>query len=185
MARGKVSVIPPALLTWAILGRPCFSSSDKFLFCWADKFLFCCSSSDFAWFMHECLRSRVFVHGRTFLHPRIRPMTWVVGLLNSCPILLLFSQYRLYYLSSWKRHLFNLANNNNIFNFAFSNLWWLKKPRIGCMISSYFIIGLDLLPSCNDFFMWMTYASYLYISLLISCISRNKKEDTTLKFYYR
>ena len=143
--------------------------------------LFLSSSSDFAWFMHECLRSRVFVHGHTFLHPRIGPMIWVVGLLSSCPILLFFSQYRLYYLSSWKGHLFNLANNNknNIFNFAFSNSWWLRKPRIGCMISSHFIIGL--LISCRRamIFMWMTYASYLYISLLIRCISRNTNEGTT------
>ena len=144
MARGKVSVIPPALLTWAILGRPCFSSSDKFLFCWAA-------------FLSISLLSSVFP--------------------------LLFLRLCLIHARMW--HLFNLANNNNIFNFAFSNLWWLKKPRIGCMISSYFIIGLDLLPSCNDFFMWMTYASYLYISLLTSCISRNKKEGTTLEFYYR
>ena len=53
------------------------------------------------------------------------------------------------------------------------------------MISTYFIIGL--LISCRRAmtFMWMTYASYLYISLLISCISRNTNEGTTLEFYYR
>ena len=32
---GKLGVPPPALLTYLCPGRPCFSSSDVFLFCWA------------------------------------------------------------------------------------------------------------------------------------------------------
>ena len=44
------------------------------------------------------------------------------------------------------------------------------------MISSYFIIGHDLLPSCNDFFMWMTYASYLYTYIITNLLYLAKHE---------
>ena len=73
---------PPALLTYLCPGRPCFSSSDVFLFCWA-AFLsisllasvFPVSLPLFFLFLRPCLIharmpdwGRAFVHGHTFLH---------------------------------------------------------------------------------------------------------------------
>ena len=65
---GEVQRSSLAFLSIAVLGRPCFSSSDRFLFCWADflsisllasVFLFSLplfsSSSYLAWFIFECL----------------------------------------------------------------------------------------------------------------------------------
>ena len=54
--------------------RPCFSSSDKCLFCWAAFFPSAC------WRMPEM--SRAFVHGHTFLHSWSGPMKLVVCLLH-------------------------------------------------------------------------------------------------------
>ena len=92
------------------LGRPCFSSSDVLLFCWAAFLSFSLLASVFPvslplffLFLRPCLIharmpdwGRAFVHGHTFLHSWSGPMTLVVGLLHgsvlfvmccSCPIL--------------------------------------------------------------------------------------------------
>ena len=58
---------------------PCFSSSKKFLFCWAP---FCPSAY---WRMPEM--SRAFVHGHTFLHSWSGPMKLVVYLLQGATFL--------------------------------------------------------------------------------------------------
>ena len=78
----EVVVPPPALLTYLCPGRPCFSSSDVFLFCWA-AFLsisllasvFPVSLPLFFLFLRPFLIharmpdwGRAFVHGHTFLH---------------------------------------------------------------------------------------------------------------------
>ena len=78
----KFSVPLLALLTYLCPGRPCFSSSDVFLFCWA-AFLsisllasvFPVSLPLFFLFLRPCLIharmpdwGRAFVHGHTFLH---------------------------------------------------------------------------------------------------------------------
>ena len=83
------------------LGRPCFSSSDVFLFCWA-AFLsislmasvFPVSLPLFFLFFRPCLiharmpeGGRVFVHGHTFLHSWSGPMTVVIGLLHGATFL--------------------------------------------------------------------------------------------------
>ena len=83
------------------LGRPCFRSSNVFLFCWA-AFLsisllasvFPVSLPLFFLFFRPCLiharmpeRGRAFVHGHTFLHSWSGPMTVVVGLLHGATFL--------------------------------------------------------------------------------------------------
>ena len=79
---GKLGVPPPALLTYLCPGRPCFSSSDVFLFCWAAfpsiillASVFPVSLPLFFLFLRPCLIharmpdwGRAFVHGHTFLH---------------------------------------------------------------------------------------------------------------------
>ena len=82
LSLGEVRRCPPALLTYLCPGRPCFGSSDVFLFCWA-AFLsisllasvFPVSLPLFFLFLRPCLIharmpdwGRAFVHGHTFLH---------------------------------------------------------------------------------------------------------------------
>ena len=100
---GEVRRSPPSLLTLACawVGRPCFSSSDVFLFCWA-AFLsisllasvFPVSLPLFFLFFRPCLiharlpeGGRAFVHGHTFLHSWSGPMTVVIGLLHGATFL--------------------------------------------------------------------------------------------------
>ena len=100
---GNCVLLPVHLLTSACaqVGRPCFSSSDVFQFCWA-AFLsiillgscLSCLSSSFFLFLRPCLiharmpeRGRAFVHGHTFLHSWSGPMTLVVGLLRGATFL--------------------------------------------------------------------------------------------------
>ena len=99
--QGKLGVPPPALLTYLCPGRPCFSSSDVFLFCWA-AFLsisllasvFPVSLPLFFLFLRPCLIharmpnwGRAFVHGHTFLHSWSGPMIMIVGLLHRATFL--------------------------------------------------------------------------------------------------
>ena len=79
---GKLGVPSPVLLTLLCPGRPCFSSSDVFLFCWAVCLsisllasVFPVSLPLFFLFLRPCLIharmpdwGRAFVHGHTFLH---------------------------------------------------------------------------------------------------------------------
>ena len=98
---GEVRRSSPVLLTYLCPGRPCFRSSDVFLFCWA-AFLsvsllasvFPVSLPLFFLFLRPCLIharmpdwGRAFVHGHTFLHSWSGPMTLVVGLLHGAPFL--------------------------------------------------------------------------------------------------
>ena len=85
----------------ALVGGPCFSSSDVFLFCWAAFFsisllasVFPVSLPLFFLFFRPCLIharlpewGRAFVHGHTFLHSRSGPMTVVIGLLHGATFL--------------------------------------------------------------------------------------------------
>ena len=93
---------PPFFVNLSLcLGRPCFSSSDVFLFCWA-AFLsisllasvFPVSLPLFFLFLRPCLiharlpeGGRAFVHGHTFLHSWSGPMTVVIGLLHGATFL--------------------------------------------------------------------------------------------------
>ena len=61
--------------------RPCFSSSDKCLFCWGAFF----SINLLANAMPEM--SRAFVHGHTFLHSWSGPMKLVICLLHGTTFL--------------------------------------------------------------------------------------------------
>ena len=82
-------------------GRPYFSSSNRFSFCWA-AFLFISLLASvfpvslplFFLFLRPCLIhaqipdwGRAFVHGHTFLHSWSWPMTLVVGLLHGAAFL--------------------------------------------------------------------------------------------------
>ena len=137
VARGSSAFLPLLCYPELCLGRPCFCSSDRFLFCWAaflsislQAFVFPVSLLLFFLFLRPFLiharmleLGRAFVHGHTFLYSWSGPMTLVVGLLlelRSCPIFLLFSSCLLYDLSSWKVHLLNPAYNNNNINFSLS-----------------------------------------------------------------
>ena len=93
---------PPFFVNLSLcLGRPCFGSSDVFLFCWA-AFLsisllasvFPVSLPLFFLFFRPCLiharlpeGGRAFVHGLTFLHSWCGPMTVVIGLLHGATFL--------------------------------------------------------------------------------------------------
>ena len=90
------SVPPPALFTWAVpIARTCFSSSDKFLFCWLPCFpsasWLLSFLSLFLWpyLIHARMseRSRAFVHGHTFLHSWNVPMNFVISLLHGAMFL--------------------------------------------------------------------------------------------------
>ena len=56
----------PSIVNMSCADRPCFSSSDKCLFCWAAFF------PSAYWRMPET--SRPFVHGHTLLHSWSGPM---------------------------------------------------------------------------------------------------------------
>ena len=102
------------MLTYLCLGRPCFSSSDLFLFCWAVYLSISLLASVFPvslppTLLDSCANAwlgSVFVHGHTFLHSWSGPMTLIVGLLHGATFLsnltlLLFMSFFIYKLSSW------------------------------------------------------------------------------------
>ena len=101
LARGGSAFLPQLCIPKLCLGRPCFSSSDKFLFCWTASFSsnswplsFLSLFLSFFLFLRPCLiharmpdSGRAFVHGHTFLHSWSGPMTLVVGLLHGATFL--------------------------------------------------------------------------------------------------
>ena len=103
VARRSSAFLRKLCLPELCLGRPGFSSSDAFLFCWA-VFLVGHAASwplSFLFFFHSfflilrpCLIHarmpdwcRAFVHGHTFLHSWSGPMTLVLDLLHGATFL--------------------------------------------------------------------------------------------------
>ena len=78
VARGSWAFLP-SIVNMSCADRPCFSSSDKCLFCWAAFF------PSAYWRMPEMSRS--FVHGHTLLHSWSGPMKLVVCLLHGASLL--------------------------------------------------------------------------------------------------
>ena len=78
MARGSWAFLL-SIVNMSCADRPCFSSSDKCLFCWAAFF------PSAYWRMREMSRS--FVHGHTLLHSWSGPMKLVVCLLHGATLL--------------------------------------------------------------------------------------------------
>ena len=78
VARGTWAFVP-SIVNMSCADRPCFSCSDKCLFCWAAFF------PSAYWQMHEM--SRPFVHGHTLLYSWSGPMKLVVCLLHGATLL--------------------------------------------------------------------------------------------------
>ena len=78
MARGSWAFLP-SVVNMSFVDRPCFSSSDKRLLCWAAFF------KSAYWRMPEMSRS--FVHGHTLLHSWSGPIKFVVCLLHGATLL--------------------------------------------------------------------------------------------------